>query len=92
MERRSWKSKVQQGIIVVLLLLVGYFALTDEQGNFDVPGSAELGIQRVGHGFQAMVTGAAEATKEKNREMQQVHDNYEARTDDRVEQNGGEAP
>ncbi|QDG50364.1 hypothetical protein FIV42_06340 [Persicimonas caeni] len=92
MERKSWKSKTQNGIIVVILLLVAYFALTDEHGKFSVPSAGGLAVQRVGDGFESMITAVAETTKEKNREMQQVHDNYERRTADRVEDNGGEAP
>jgi hypothetical protein len=89
--RKSWKSKTQQGIIALLILLVGYFALTDDSGDFSVPSTVNLGMQRVGNGFQGMVTSVADTTKEKNREMQQVHDNYEKRTDDRVEQNQDES-
>jgi uncharacterized lipoprotein YmbA len=85
-ERRSWKSKTQQGIIVVLVLIVGYFALTDRRGDFSLPSSFGLGIERVGDGFQSMITAVADTTKEKNRQMQQVHDNYEKRTDERIEQ------
>lgn len=92
MERTSWKSRTQNGIIAVILLLVAYFALTDTRGDFSVPDSGGLAMQRVGDGFESMVTSVAKTTKEKNREMQQVHDNYERRTADRVEDNGGSAP
>jgi hypothetical protein len=84
-ERTSWKSKTQRGIIALLVLIVAYFALTDTSGDFSVPSTAALAIQRVGDGFQSMVTTVADTTKEKNREMQQVHDNYEKRTDERIE-------
>lgn len=92
MERKSWKSQVQTGLIGATLVLVAYFALTGPSGNFNVPDSAGLALQRVGDGFESMVTSVAETTEEKNREMQQVHDNYERRTADRVQENGGDTP
>lgn len=92
MERSSLKSKLRTGSILAVLLLVAYFALTDEAGSFDVPGSADLGFQRVQNGFSGVVTWLAGSAKEKNREMQQVHDGYKTRTDERVEHSGGEAP
>ncbi len=92
MKRVSWKSRLQKLVIAALVGLVAYFALTDESGSFDVPGSADLGLQRIEHGFGSMADAVTHRIDEDNHSMQKVHDDYEKHTAERVEASGGKAP
>lgn len=92
MDRRSARSKVQNTIIVVLVLAIGYMALTDRDGQFSTPGDFGHAVHRVERGFTSMATWFADGARQKNRDMQRVHDDYEDRTGDRVEKSGGDSP
>ena len=92
MKHVSWKKRIQKTVLLAMVGLVAFFALTDESGSFDVPGSADLGMQRVEHGFGSMAAWFTNRADADNRSMQKVHDDYKERTDRRVEENGGEAP
>lgn len=89
MEQTSWKSRIQKGVLVVLVLMLAYFAFTNPSGKMSMPTSADQALTRVVDGFGSMANWFRDGAADKNRRMQQVHDNRETRVEDRVDESGG---
>ncbi len=90
MERTSWRSRIQKGLVVILVGLITFFVFTDRDGAASAPYSGSQALTRVERGFTSMVTWFSDGAREKNRDMQRVHDDYETRTEDRVKKSSGE--
>jgi hypothetical protein len=90
MERKSWRSKIQTGLVISLVVLITFFVFTDRDGSASAPHSGSQALKRVERGFTSMVTWFSDGARDKNRNMQRVHDDYETRTDERVRENSGE--
>jgi Na+(H+)/acetate symporter ActP len=89
MEQTSWKSRIQKGILVLLVLMLAYFVFTNSHGKPSMPTSGSQALTRVENGFGSMANWFRDGAADKNRRMQQVHDNRETRVEDRVDESGG---
>ena len=84
------KKNVRNAILVALA--VGTLSLAFREptyGQWSVPPSAGEAVSRIGGNVEAGIQYVDDLTRQKNQEMQDVHDNRMDRNDRRIEESGG---
>ena len=84
------KKKTRNTVLVILVVGLLSLAFRDpDYGEWNVPPGPGEAVTRIGNNIGDGVQYVADLTRQKNREMQDVHDSRMDRNDRRIEESGG---